>query len=155
MDSPTIWQRLLAVFSPSGSSPPRSVSIKATVEKPLGPLMPSKGEGVPLESSTRCPPLLHCLVYCPFAEEVWHRSEFQSLTAVDEPNVFWTWWSIVIDKLKSQSQWRRKASSVVTVLWKIWCDRNVRVFEGISNPPDTILSSAQSLIAEYFLHHPP
>ncbi|MED6123658.1 hypothetical protein PIB30_050564 [Stylosanthes scabra] len=111
----------------------------------------------------RCPPkmpqfgetVVRCLNQCPFAAEVWNLSEFHEVAGPDSSSNFWQWWLRVINDLKRTSQWRRRASTMATIIWKLWVERNQRIFEGLSVSSVAVLSSAIEMIQEYHNHHPP
>ncbi|MED6191747.1 hypothetical protein PIB30_003550 [Stylosanthes scabra] len=139
------------------------------MEEPLGSSLPSKSEGISLESSAQWPPclkpppspysvdsrLLSSMSSNRRIKEVWHLSDLQAPTDAVGFTKFWRWWNSVVDNLKRQPHWRRRASSAATILWGLWCERNARIFEQTTSTSESVITSAQSLITEYHLHHPP
>ncbi|MED6161078.1 hypothetical protein PIB30_057393 [Stylosanthes scabra] len=83
--------------------------------------------------------------------KIWN---FRMLTALGSATRFWQWWLRIMNDLKQQPQWRRRASNFATILWKLWNDRNLRIFEGIAGTTDHVLSLAAEMIREYYRHHP-
>ncbi|MED6195015.1 hypothetical protein PIB30_117069 [Stylosanthes scabra] len=99
--------------------------------------------------------VIHCLNQCPFASEVWRLTDSHGLTAPDGSSTFWYWWLRVMQGLKRKPNYRSSSSIFSAVLWKLWNERNLRIFEGVTNSLDSVVSAAKELIREYHQFHPP
>ncbi|MED6181923.1 hypothetical protein PIB30_023945 [Stylosanthes scabra] len=92
---------------------------------------------------------------CPFASDVWNQSKFPSITSADSFTDFWKWWLTMVDALKRGTQWHKQANLVTAALWRLWNNRNLCIFEGVSGSSISILTAAYDLMQEYHLYHPP
>ncbi|MED6107771.1 hypothetical protein PIB30_017263 [Stylosanthes scabra] len=87
--------------------------------------------------------VLHCLNHqCPFASEIWNQSDLREITKPDDSTIFLKWWLDLMENLRKQTQWRKKSSIFTAILWKLWHDRNLRIFEGVATSVDSTLSAA-------------
>ncbi|MED6146194.1 hypothetical protein PIB30_032353 [Stylosanthes scabra] len=101
----------------------------------LGSQVSSESEDLSVEGFPRWSPCtefgetaLHCLVRCPFAIEVWNRTDAIFIPQLDTADSLWQWWLHLIEALKRRPHWRMRASSFATILWKLLIDRNACIF---------------------------
>ncbi|MED6144771.1 hypothetical protein PIB30_018619 [Stylosanthes scabra] len=60
---------------------------------------------------------------------------------------FWRWWISAMNILKRQPQFRQRSSNFTAILWKLWNDRNLWIFEGVA-PLQYLLASSLAYDAE-------
>ncbi|MED6226448.1 hypothetical protein PIB30_103894, partial [Stylosanthes scabra] len=99
--------------------------------------------------------VLHCLVDCPFAADGWRQSGL----CVDSGSIvyhdFWKWWLNLIEHFLRRPNQRRKGALAATILWKLWNDKNLRIFENKASFSDLILQLAKTEMDEFHRYHPP
>ncbi|MED6123074.1 hypothetical protein PIB30_045877 [Stylosanthes scabra] len=98
---------------------------------------------------------MHCLVQCPLAVDVWNQVGITLPFDAADPIPFWRWWLNLMEALQQRSQRRSQASLVANVLWRLWLDKNQRIFERTSSSARTIVAAAVDLNREFHRYHPP
>ena len=95
---------------------------------------------------------LHLFFDCPFAKEVWRLATtpwMQVATPTDIPSFFCHWNStspfVSHQKDKIAYAWLIMPKFI---LWKLWLERNNRIFKGLSSSPQQVVSKAKSLLGD-------
>ncbi|XP_057723427.1 uncharacterized protein LOC130939336 [Arachis stenosperma] len=86
--------------------------------------------------------VLHCLVTCKYAKEVWNQSPLAYLLATSPSSTSTQWWISSMEALKSSPNRQTHSHFLVILLWFLWKERNSWIFEHKQRSPVEVLSSA-------------
>ena len=92
--------------------------------------------------------VIHCIVSCPYSEEVWRMLELHQVGSVKEQSHFSTWWSNYMDSISNIPNWKEVLNWTALTFWQIWKTRNNKVFEGQSSRPQEVVKAIRDLIQE-------
>ena len=61
--------------------------------------------------------VIHCIVTCPYSEEVWRLLKLHQVGSVQEQSHFSTWWSNYMDNIRNIPNWKEVLKWIALTFW--------------------------------------